>query len=266
MLVVMLIIMVATATAAMSVQSTQYELQAAGHERNAVQTRYLAETTLLTTAAWFDKVFDPVSGGGFGVFYDNCANRDYDSDMAGQQGPRMWLYGQPEVNLATQAACRLNWHAMSQIEWPRAINQVHPITLPADPTLPNAETVDFSGSLGPKHAYQPERASASAIAVGIPSDFFVDLVCRPEVVEAGTIVAGTPTATRTRRYHCVVTARARLSLPGVDVSGEQWLPPDPTHVDPLERGWAIGANTFPQNPFSTQQEMRMTVLTPEEVF
>lgn len=240
MLVVMLILMVATAAAAMSVQATQYELQAAGHERQALQTRYLAETSLMTAAVWFDKVFDPDTGGGFGTFYENCAGRT--------PPPRMWQYGQPEVDTATHAACRINWLGMRAID-PLATGEVAPVSQPVALQEVGETTPDFLGSLGPRQAYQPEPSSDPNES----TDFIVDLVCRPEVVEAGTVVAGGTTTTRTRRYYCVVTARARTLLPGVTAGADT-------------KNWALEAGTFQQNPFSTYHEMRMTLLTPEEVF
>jgi hypothetical protein len=46
MLVVLLILMVATATAAMSVQSTNFELRSAGYGRREIQTKYISEAAL----------------------------------------------------------------------------------------------------------------------------------------------------------------------------------------------------------------------------
>ena len=109
---------------------------------------------------------------------------------------------------------------------------------------------DYLGSLGPRSAYRPELARTQSLG----TDFVSDIVCRPEIVEAGTVVAGSTTTTRTRRYYCVVTARSRTVL---DV---------PTDVQaPAVHTWAVGAQTFEQNPFSAYHEMRMTLLTPEEV-
>lgn len=240
MLVVMLILMVGTAAAAMSVQSTQYELQAAGHERQALQARYLAESTMLTTAAWFDKVFDPVTGGGFTRFYGDCTSR---------AAPEMWRYGQPEVDTSTQPACRLSWLAMKQIAIAtRSAYEVDPSSKAVPVTQsPPTMTPDYLGSFGPRQAYQPE---ANANEGNVP-DFVVDLVCRQEGFSPGSVVAGGTRSTRTRRYYCVVTARARSELPGVTQT----------------RNWSLpGSVTYAQNPFSTYHEMRMTLLTPEEVY
>lgn len=247
MLVVMLLLMMATAAAAMSVQATQYELQAAGNERQALQTRYISETVAMTTVSWFDKVFDPVTGGGFTRFYDTCTS---------QAPPAMWRYGQPEVDTTTQSACRLSWLGMRMID-PQTATEVGPLSTPvsASQTVPEGQaTPDYLGSLGPRQAYRPQLAFNPAQG----PDFVTDIVCRPEIVEAGTVVAGSTTGTRTRRYYCVVTARASTVQPGIDAN--------PAALDPLERGWALSGQTVQQNPFSTYHEMRMTLLTPEEVF
>lgn len=240
MLVVMLILMMATAAAAMSVQATQYELQAAGHERQALQTRYVSETVALTTVTWFDKVFDPVTGGGFTRFYDTCASQT--------PAPAMWRYGQPEVDNTTHAACRLSWLGMRAID-PQTTTEVGPLSTPVSPTQTVTQgqaTPDYLGSLGPRQAYRPQMASNPDWG----PDFVTDIVCRPEIVEAGTVVAGSTTTTRTRRYYCVVTARAATELAAT----------------PTTRGWQLSGQTFAQNAFSSYHEMRMTVLTPEEVF
>jgi hypothetical protein len=252
MLVVMLILMVATAAAAMSVQATQYELQAAGHERQALQTRYVSEAVMLTTVSWFDKVFDPVTGGGFTRFYDNCSRTDDPDDPDDDPTPplEMWRYGQPEVDVATHTACRMTWLGMRQID-PQSAGQgeVSPVTLPVSPSQtvsPGEATPDYLGSLGPRQAYHPQLAFDPDDG----PDFVADFVCRPEIVEAGTVVAGSTTTTRTRRYYCVVTARASIELQGSAAS----------------RSWEFGAETFQQKMFSTYHETRMTLLTPEEVF
>ena len=240
MLVVMLLLMMGTAAAAMSVQATQYELQAAGNERQALQTRYVAETVSLTTVTWFDKVFDPNTGGGFTRFYDTCTS---------QAPPGMWRYGQPEVDTTTQSACRLSWLSMRAID-PQASTEVGPLSTPVSITQTVTQgqaTPDYLGSLGPRQAYRPQLAFPDP---NLGPDFVTDIVCRPEVVEAGTVVAGGTTTTRTRRYYCVVTARAGTQLAAAA----------------MNRSWSVSGQTFAQNAFSTYHEMRMTLLTPEEVF
>lgn len=242
MLVVMLILMVATAAAAVGVQSTQYELQAAGQERQALQTRYLAESAMMTTVAWFDKVFDPTTGGGFTRFYQDCTSATQ---------PEMWRYGQPEVGNGTEPACRLDWVAMKRIK-AVATGEVGPTNRPGGE--------DLLGSLGPRQANQPEVNPNASDA----PDFVSDLVCREEVFLPGTVVAGGTTTSRTRRYYCTVISRARTLLPGAAAGTKKWtypLTPPAGTTCPTTDGCS-----YKQEPTSTYHEMRMTLLTPSEIF
>lgn len=54
MLVVMLVLMMVTATAVFAIHATGFEMRAAGYNRQAVQTHYVAETGLNGAAAWVD--------------------------------------------------------------------------------------------------------------------------------------------------------------------------------------------------------------------
>lgn len=240
MLVVLLLLMIATAAASVSVQATQYELQAAGNERNALQAKYIAEANLLTTIAWLDKVFDPETGGGFSQFYTQCASGT---------APQMWRYGQPEIDTTTHSACRLSWLSMRNLD-PLQTSEVTPVSraVPVSGSVPEGQaTPDYLGSLGPRQAYQPQLAGNPDLG----PDFVTDIVCRPEAVEEGTVVGGTMTTTRTRRWYCEVIARATTVLAG---------------AAPAPRSWTVGNATYAQNRFATYHEMRMTLLTPEEVY
>ncbi len=56
MLIVMLILLMSTATAIYAMHSTSYEVRAAGHARSAMQTEVVGETGLNATAAWADAI------------------------------------------------------------------------------------------------------------------------------------------------------------------------------------------------------------------
>jgi hypothetical protein len=55
MLIVMLVLLMSTATALFAVHSTTYEIRASGHMRRAMQTQYVAETGVLSGLAWVDR-------------------------------------------------------------------------------------------------------------------------------------------------------------------------------------------------------------------
>lgn len=232
MLVVMLILMVATATAALSVHATQYELQAAGHARQAMQTRYISESVAMNTVAWFDKVFDPNLGGGFSQFYQNCASTT-------GAGAAMHKFGQPDrPGTAAYDTCRLSRRNIEPID-PRAAHERYAVRAATSPTAPTPAAgeppLDPIGSVGPRQAYQPEE------------DFISDVTCRVTEIDK-------PGGSRARQYRCNVTARGRM------------LRPSP----PQTKDWVIGtpgpgAVTYQQNPFSTYHESRMVILTEEEI-
>lgn len=56
MLIVMLVLLMSTAAATFAVHSTTFEIRAAGHMRQALQTEYVAETGLLSTLAMVDQI------------------------------------------------------------------------------------------------------------------------------------------------------------------------------------------------------------------
>jgi hypothetical protein len=59
MLVVMVMLLVSTATAIVAVHGTTYEIRASGHFRQAMQTQYVAETGLMASLTWVDSVGVP---------------------------------------------------------------------------------------------------------------------------------------------------------------------------------------------------------------
>lgn len=238
MLIVMLILMVSTATAAVSVHATRYELQAAGHARQAMQTKYVSESVAMNTVAWFDKMFDPNTGGGFGQFYQSCVN----SAGAGQE---MYRFGQPNVSAATTTACRLSRGSMDVID-PRAANERFATRAASDPEADAPEAgeppLDVLGTTGPRQAYRPEE------------NFISDVMCRMTNMDK-------PGGSKARQYRCTVTARGRMC------NGTGDSPCQSPAVG--TRNWTIGTGptppTYQQNPFSTYHESRMVLLTEEEL-
>lgn len=55
MLIVMLVLLMATAIAVFSVHATSYEIRAAGHMRRAMQTQHVAESGAIGALAWVDR-------------------------------------------------------------------------------------------------------------------------------------------------------------------------------------------------------------------
>lgn len=60
MLVVMLIILMATATAFFAIHSTAFEVRASGHVKQSMQTQYVSESGALSALTWVDR-FGPVA-------------------------------------------------------------------------------------------------------------------------------------------------------------------------------------------------------------
>jgi hypothetical protein len=55
MLIVMMILLMSTATAVFAVHATSYEIRASGHMRRAMQTQYVGETGAIAATAWVDR-------------------------------------------------------------------------------------------------------------------------------------------------------------------------------------------------------------------
>src|SRR5688572_17156059 len=88
MLVIMLVLMVATASAAVSINTVQSEIQSAGNERVALQTRYVAETAMMTTISWVEMLAD--SGQWLQTW-----------EQWQGQPPPMAMYAEPEIGNGT---------------------------------------------------------------------------------------------------------------------------------------------------------------------
>jgi hypothetical protein len=238
MLVVMLILLVVTAGAAVSVHTTQSELQAAGQERMALQTQYVAESAIMTTTAYIDQI-------GNGIEMQQL----WAKSNAPAPPPDMTDYGEPSVNPN-------NRHHAMRIRGSQALAyhegagpQVPAVTQPAPP-MQGGGAVDQSaalfvdpqglGSFGPRQAYGLAREATSTIGFVVD---VTDCMKAPAVLTPGAQIGG---AVAEAQYNCVLTARGRVQLPGASVT----------------RAWTFGAATYNQDMFMSAHDARATLLTP----
>jgi len=244
MMMVMLILLVATASAAVSVHSVQTELRAAGHNRQAVQTQYVAEAALMTTIVWLDKVSD---SGELELIIKK-------SDK--QPMPSMFHYAQPEYT-----SPEFRQHAMYSGPIQQAMNrqdfEVSPMSGPQDPAAGSggsggsggvaAPQPDLIGSFGPQQAYQPQQR------------WYVHInECKiaPAGMTAGSPAAGIDDSKRPKRqFFCVLTAFGRTVLKGYDQQNPVSAPGKDGH------NWAIGANVYQSSKFAAAHDTRATILT-----
>lgn len=230
MLIVMMILLVATTLAGVSLQATQYELRAAGFARSALQTQYVSETALTTTIAWIEAA---ALDSGLSTFLNAWNSKD--------AGPDLTLFGEPELGTAREHAMRFQW--VTQSETLTAVT-IPPLTVPGannDPT----------GSFGPRVNARP-GVENRALATW-PSDYVVDVYdCEPlhgmgtpgsQINHAGS------SATRRSQFACVVTARGRSYVPGGG---------DRTWADPAGKPYTV-------NRFGLAHDSRGTIVTPEFV-
>jgi hypothetical protein len=198
MLVVMLILMTATAMAAVSLQSTQYELRASGYNRAALQTQYVSEAAAETTLAWVDA-----------TAMDHGFMQHLAAWNLSLGGPDMRLFGEPALTASNRRdANRTQWRQQALL----TNTFMPPITRPTEGNLQDA-----TGTFGPRSPYFPgvfdENAQAPA-----PTDYVVDMYdCRqlPNTGTAGSQVnQGGSGTLRPFQYYCVVTARGGAYVPG----------------------------------------------------
>jgi len=189
MLIVLLIIMVATAAATVSVSSTQSEMQATGQERIALQTRYVAETAIVATEAWLNGI----GNAGFEQFWNNWT-------AAGAAAPDMSHYPEPPYAAGTAArATMLEQRALSLV----AASEVPALTGEMVDDGDPATWEDPVGAFGPNQAY------ALPADTGYVVDF-VECPLAPAAMTPGSPLGGGPGAARA--HICTVTARGRLEV------------------------------------------------------
>ena len=227
MLVVMLILLVATALAGISLQSTQHELRAAGYNRLATQTQYVAESALATTLSWIEE-----------TSMNGTFLRHVDHWQASTAGPPdMTLFGEPPIDpMYRHMANRTEWQQQSVLY----LNQT---TLPP---LSVANTVDALGTFGPRSAHVPGDGSDFGIG-----SYVVDLYDCQSLAgmgSPGSQINQTGSGTiQERQYYCVVTARGRTYVPNA-----------PTKT------WTEGPGTVTRvvSRFMAAHDARGTVITP----
>jgi hypothetical protein len=223
MLVVMLILLTATAMAAVSLQTTQYELRAAGYNRAATQTQYVSEAAASTSLAWVD-----------GAAMDSILLvhlKAWDKQLA----PALLPFGEP------QAASTYRKYS-SRTQWIQQMSMWTPVM----PPLTQAGTGnDLVGTLGPRSSYAAgvyDKQNGS-------TDYVVDMYdCRPlmNTATAGTQVnQGGSGKMQTMQLYCVYTSRGRNYLPGSP-----------------KKTWTMAQGTYEVNRFTLAHDSRGTFVTP----
>lgn len=244
MLVVMLILMIATASAAISVHTTQSELLAAGEERIALQSRYASEAAMMSTISMIDML------GGTGQWLDVW--RAWNALPT----PQMYRYAEPEIDpgnrhQAVRTTLAQTTSLQSTIEMP-------PLSAPQAASGgtsggsggaggtggsggSSGMAPDLLGSFGPRQAY------------GLPAEGYVvdvnDCAVAPSGHTPGAPVAGGTGSLKIVQFYCVLTARAQIQLPGAATA----------------RNWTFGAFTYAQDPFMSEHDSRATILTPQMI-
>jgi hypothetical protein len=198
MLIVLLIVLTATTLAATSLQSTQYELRAAGYSRAALQTQYVSEAAAMTTLAWIDA-----------TAMDRSFLKHLDSWGNSAEPPSMLYFGEPQILAANRAqANRTQW------EQQKALANV--TTPPLTYTGYNSGSFeDKLGTLGPRSPYVAGMQMENETAV--TSNYVVDLYdCRllSNTAASGYQVnEGGSGTMKYFQYYCVVTSRGRTYVP-----------------------------------------------------
>lgn len=195
MLVVMLILLTATALAGVSLQATQYELRAAGFDRTATQTQYVSESAMATTLSWIDATaLDRTIMQHIGLWNNTNA-------------PDVGLFGEPVLTPANrQDSNRTQWSQQARLT---------NVTLPPI-TMPGSNN-DPIGTFGPKSSYSPGTEDPGVTNAAL-SDYVVDLYDCRRLTGAGTPGSQVNTsgsgAIREVQLYCVVTARGRSYMFG----------------------------------------------------
>ena len=129
MLVVMLVLLIATAAAAISVQATTLEMRSAGYTRRELQTKYVAEAGLASAYRTLNRV-----------------------------GPRALLYAMKGINVTQPVMANFHEPELGLSATAKTAYRIvsDDYTVAASPLVPPVKTAeDGSGSLGPGQAYEP---------------------------------------------------------------------------------------------------------------
>jgi hypothetical protein len=238
MLVVMLVLLTATTMGVIALQSTQHELRAAGYNRLALQTHYVAEAALVTTLAWVDAT------SATGAFLNTHLDAWRDANVA----PEMRLFGEPEVNTNNLAWANRTMWEQQRLLLPDGVGRP-PLTLPGFTNV--ALGTDVVGTLGPRSASRPGVEPLAAQPPTDDIDYVVDLYdCQqlPVTASPGSQVnQGGSSVLQQAQFYCVVTARGRTY---VDTGG-------------ITKEWDLDATrAYQASRFMTAHDARGTIITP----
>jgi hypothetical protein len=237
LLIVLLVLLTATAMASVSLQATQGELRAAGNQRVGVQTQFASEAAMATTLAWVDAT--------------SLTGEFYTTHMLGwnaQPAPLMSVFGEPEISAGNRAfASRSQWQQQRSLLFETAPLTVRGGTV-AGPA--GAQVPDPIGSFGPLTQYVPGFQTATAPEALV--DYVVDMYdCQllPVTASAGSLIndigSGVPAQFQ---VYCVVTSRGRSYVPTAGA---------------LTRSWTLaGGAVYVARRFSAAQDSRGTLISP----
>ena len=246
MLIVLLVLLTATALATAALQGTQFELRSSGYNRAAVQMEYVSEAAATNTVAWIDAI-SPIG-------------RLTSQLSTGK--PINALFGEPEIPTDNpRRANRTTW--LQQAEWSGV--PFPPITN-ADKGLVLNGVTDRLGTFGPRSAYiaglETTTLAGDQTEALVRTNYVVDLYdCRelPNTASAGNQVnQGGSGTLKQVQYYCVVTSRGRSYVP-------RWS--DPTALttgNKLPRkSWSIaGGTAYEPSRFTMAHDARGTIITP----
>ncbi len=231
MLVVMLILLTATALAGVSLQATQYELRAAGFDRTALQTQYVSEAAMSTTLSWVDST----SLSGDILVHIGTWNAASDPMDVTQ-------FGEPKLTASNRGdANRTQWKQQARLT---NVN-LPPLTRPGSDNDP-------IGTFGPRSNYSPGTEDPDVKNAAL-ADYVVDMYdCQPLTVSgtAGSQVNQTGSGTAQQiQYYCVVTARGRSYVFG--------------EFEGKKKTWRNAeGDPYEVNRFSMAHDSRGTILSP----
>jgi hypothetical protein len=267
LLVVLLIIMMATASAMLALHTVQSELRASGNQRVALQTRAVADAALVTTIAWVDLLGST-----------NQWLATLDAWRSGANGsPDMLNYPEPAIILAPNAnatqgfASRTTMAAQRHLHIAEA-NEVGVVCNQPDGASGSGgsgssgsggagggsgsggsssasddgcdssfDQANLVGSFGPQHAYEVPD-------VGYVVDI-TDCMLAPAALAPGSPLGG-GSSYDVIAFNCTVTARGRLEI-----------------TDGSTRSWDYGSTTpgYTQRVFESANDSRAMIVTPEMI-
>jgi hypothetical protein len=224
MLIVMLILMLATASAAVSVQTSQSELHAAGEARMAMQSAYASEAAIMSSIAWIDEL---------------GAGQQWAALWAGAQAaavPSVSIFAEPAIGTGANRHFAMRTSQGAQELQRVATTEMKPIGPPDTTSVP----ADIYGSFGPRQAY-------------VPTPFVVDITdCAPAPV---SLTPGMPLGSGAgtfQQYVCSLTAHSQVQLPAAQQVAAGKM-----------RTWTFGSATYVQDPFMSKHDSRAIIVTPE---